>query len=166
MLKKLWENFKIWRETRKVEKAISEAITNNTFPTQTISLVQDHQQQQYQEAMINLKKKLKELSGGNLENYLQNNPNFLALAERERSEVLEIMRRAVVKVNSDIKTQEDTDKMIQQRIGHYKELQRYNEEKALIAKIRAAKKAGDMYTHDILMQEWREQFSKQNKYQN
>lgn len=50
--------------------------------------------------------------------------------------------------------------MIQERIGHYVELQKYNEERALIRQIKQAKKDQDNELADKLLEEWKNKYGK------
>lgn len=154
-LKNLIHRYIVWRETRKIESEIDAVFGHNRFTLNT-EIIQDETQRQYTEAVIQIKNKLKQLSNGDLKSYLAKNPEITNLAEKDKDEVIEIMRKITIASGQDIKSEEDKTKMINDRINHYHELQRFNEEKQLLRQIKQAMKAGDKKLHAKLMAEWRQ----------
>jgi hypothetical protein len=114
--------------------------------------LQDSIQHAYLEGLSRVKKKINSRAeNGGFEEVLREG-DIMALAEDEdakRKEFIASLKQLYV-----YETEKPQEKMIDDRINHYYELQRYNEERALIKEIKRARKLGDDKLATKLQKDW------------
>lgn len=161
-LKNLYNKFRLWLDFKQLD--VGESSVQDSFilgvqadlQKNSINIIEDEQDRIYKEALITIKNRIKNEATKfiSLEAYLANNPDILRHA-KENNEVKEVLRSSWDLRNKDVETEEDYSKMIETRIEHFKQLQKYNEERLLIKQIKAAKKQGDIITYNNLYKEWK-----------
>jgi hypothetical protein len=93
--------------------------------------------------------------------YTQEDLLALAKDSTEFAEELTKLRASIVIYEgSDIKSDEDKEKMINDRINHYLDLQKHKLERELLRKARQAYKQGNLELHNSLMNEWSKKYGK------
>ena len=161
----LIEKIKLWWMFKELD--IGQADVQDSFifgisqdlDSNTILIVEDEQQRKYKEALNTIKTSvLKEASQYNsLEEYLAANPDLTRHAN-ENNQVKDIIRNSWDLRNKDCENDEDLLNIINKRIEHFYELQKYNEKRLLIKQIKLAKKQGDMLEYNNLMKEWKNKY--------
>jgi hypothetical protein len=126
----------------------------------TISEVEH--QSKLAEGLLLLKQNVTKQADTDLDSFLRNDPNLIRFAEVE-DEVKDLIRKTWNTMPVDIVTDADKARMIDKRIAHYYELQKFNEEKALIKRIRKAKKDSDLDLYNKLFDEWKERYGNYSK---
>lgn len=162
LVKDLWWRFLLWRATRKVDRDLDK-IFDTSINGGSAEYKEDHNQRQIYEGVRMIKSGI---ARNGYSSAFMKGRDLLDLAKSEKNDTVELMKGVIVASKQDVKTEDDKVKMIDKRINHYYELQKYNEEKALIREIKKAKKIGDISTHDKLMNEWREKYERNSNYNN
>ena len=129
----------------------------STFSSRaTVELAQDSVMQKYQEGLLVLKSKVKKNDFN-----LNEEDELLSLAKEETEEqkkFREVMERIYVNKGQDIKDEVEKRQMIDKRIRDFYTLQKYNEERELIKKIKQAVKSGDKDLAERLEHDWKQRF--------
>ena len=119
----------------------------------------------YAEGLASLKRKVNSMvKTGSKEEYhevLSEINNLVALAREEtphQKAMRNILKNMYIRRGADIKSKKDKKDMIEERIGHYEELQDYKVERELRKNIRRAHKDGDLELAKQLEEEWKTKY--------
>lgn len=154
VLKKLINYIKfkyyLWQQERELNKEFNSTSLRNNI---NLQLVQDSVKYSYSEGIAQIKKKINDQAqiAGHVK-AIENTKDIIKLAEYEdptRKLLIQQLKDSYVYYKE--KTQ---DKMIDKRINHYYDLQKFNEEREIIKAIKKARKEGDEVLAKQLEQEW------------
>lgn len=164
-IRKMWTKIKQWWFDLKFDKEMENNPIIPTYPLTHISPpaeIENEENRELTQAILKIKKQIQDNANGDLAKYLTENPELLPLAAKEDSaELIDTLRRTIIRQDKDIKTDEDLRRFIDTRITSYYEAQRYKERLALSRQIRMAEKNGDVALKEKLMSEWQKKLLKE-----
>jgi len=141
------------------EIKISKILYNNITPLQATAneILNSYSEldieNKYSEALIVVKKSIKDQSSGRIEQFLEKNRDIIKHAFKD-DKLLDSYLKMLDLKNKDVAldVKEEVAKMIDRRIQDYYKLQKFKEEQELRRKIRKAKNNKELY--DKLYSEW------------
>jgi hypothetical protein len=142
----LLKRIKIWWDLRQAVKEFDKEVDENInmhYHRDTTSEIQEDQdvQQKYYNGITLMKRRIRDRVGGDFSSFgaAFGGQDLLALAKSEslaKKQLAEGLKQAFVYEGQDIKTPQDTTKMIDNRISDYTHLQKDKEKRELIRKLR------------------------------
>lgn len=134
----------------------------NSIGGSEFEVVQDANQYKLAQAVAKIKRAVNERvkTQGDYHKVLSDVSDLALLSNSsyEISKVKAILYRMHVKKGLDIANEKDKEQMIESRINDYYELQRYNEERALLKAIKKAKKDNNKELQQQLTEEWKHKY--------
>lgn len=157
---KLFKFMKDWWTYRHLSKEFDKEVDENVaswFNQPIPELLQEERLQKYHQGLLYVKEEIKTKSKGDFHNFLVSiGDKVLELGRREtpEQEAQRKLKESIYIYNGqDVKTSEDTKKMIDHRINHYYKLQENKEARAKLRECRKAYKEGNLELHAKLKQE-------------
>ena len=148
-----------WWNRTKLERELDREF--QLYSTARHEIHQDDNERKYAEGMAIVKNKINAMaSSRSKEEYdsvLKEVKDLVSIAREETPGQLAIRK---ILTNLSRLPEKSRKKMIQERIGHYEELKKYNEERALIKQIKQARKKEDNELADKLQEEWSNTYGK------
>lgn len=148
-----------WWNRIKLERLLDNELSS--YSSSNNEIYQDDTQRKYSEGIAIVKGTINSMAGTrDTKHYrqaLEQVKDLLSLATKETANQKEL--REIMTAMSKL-PEKSKKRMIEERIGHYEELRKYNEERALIKKIKQARKDHNKELHEELEQEWRNTYGK------
>ena len=154
----------MWWKTARLKKDLDNEL--RIFSKGSLhEIYQDDTQRKYFEGLSKVKKTInaKATTKEEYEKALGSIKELLSLARDEtpsQRALRKILKSSLTRSGKDIKTDKDKRNMIQERIGHYEELRKYNEERAIIKEIKQTRKEGNETLATELEDKWRIKYGK------
>lgn len=148
----LWIDRKKFEKERYYEKAADHRIVYNATKaayTEGLKRVKDK-----------VRNNIKAGAVGDNERFMEETGELLHLAKNEHTSAHAETLKLFIKKDKDIKNPTDMARMVDQRINDYYELQRFNEERALIKAIKKAKKENNLDLANQLEKQWSEKYGR------
>lgn len=162
IIKSLYIHLLVWWDTRKLDKFIERELLTSYTDDLRLSYYEDDVARMYAEGILKVKTKInnkvKARTADEYHKVLMEVKELIVLAKEET--IQEARRRRVlenvyVRKEVDVKSKKDKKKMIEQRIEHYEELRKYNEQRALLKQIKALTKDGKHKEAEELTEKWK-----------
>lgn len=147
-----------WWHKSKLERGLDKELRFYTTGT-VYEIFQDDTERKYAEGVATIKGKVKKMASedGDYERVLEEVKELIQLA-RDETPSQRAIRQALISLAR--LPEKSKKKMIQERIQHYEELRKYNEERALIKEIKQARKEGKTDLAEELETKWRQTYGK------
>jgi len=148
-----------WWNQKRLERQLD--IELRPYTSGTYEIYQDDTERKYAEGIALVKNKINSMAAGGktieYDSALRQVEDLIKLGREETSS-----QRALRKILTNLASlpEKPRKQMIQERIGHYIELQKYNEERTLIKQIKQARKEQDNQLADKLLEEWKIKYGK------
>ena len=150
-------NFLLWWDRIKFEQDLKINYSSKN------KVVLSAKQVAYEEGIKTIKQRIGSLveikSKDEYEKVLSEVKELISLARYENKDA-DYLYKLYVKKDRDIHNNTDKAKMVETRINHYKELQKFNEERELIKQIKKAKKEGDINLSKELEKQWTKKYGR------
>lgn len=156
----IFKIIKDWWTYRHLAKAFDKEVDENTdlwFNRSIPELLHEERLEKYHQGLLYVKEEIKKKANGDFHSYLTSvGDKVLELARHEtpEQEADRKLKESIYIYNGqDVKTSEDTKKMVDKRIEHYYKLQRTTEARAKLRECRKAFKEGNLELHAKLKKE-------------
>jgi len=167
----LYFNFLLWLDSLQgSENSIGSLFGNSNFSSnkEVTRAVLELRQIAYREGVGKIKCKVNSLvSSKTKEEYnktlgeIEDLIEFAKETDPNKLEMIRILRSAAIFTGGqDIKTHTDRAKMVDKRIGHFRELHSHIESRRLLRTIRQAESDNDKSLAEKLRKEWKEKYAK------
>lgn len=161
-LGELYFRYLLWQDHRKFKKDIK----NLNLSVQQVLI--NRQSELYRQGIKKIKNKVNNLVASKTpEEYdrvLKELGDLTSLSVSDKLDPgVNALYQAYVKKDSDIKTDTDMARMVEERIQHHKERWKFQEEKQLVRQIRKAKQEQNLELVQQLEQKWKEDYGRYRK---
>ena len=146
-----------WWNRVKLEKELGKEL-QYWYNTTGHEIYQDDTQKKYAEGLYTVKNKINSLAANeDYDKVLKEVKDLIGLSRKETTS-----QRTIRKIITNMTKlpEKSRSAMIKDRIGHYEELRKYNEERALIKEIKQTRKEGDEQLAKELEEKWRNAYGK------